>query len=93
MTEGKDKINIGKLKLFLPTSDDIFHWEVAMKMISDGSLNFTKKDEKTLQDSLNDFDSKEKQQVALKMAISFAVDDYLNRNRLKMVKSYEKELG
>lgn len=77
-----------RLKLFIPSVDDLFHWEVAMKLIADGTITFTKKDSKILEDYLNTIESKEQQQVALKMIISFAVDDYLSRNRFKMAKEY-----
>jgi hypothetical protein len=79
-----------RLKLILPELPELLHFRLGMKLINDGKLKFTKKDEEKLAEYLNNLESKELQEVAMRMIIAYSVDNYTALNRLKLVKKDEE---
>lgn len=89
MTDERKK-NPLKLKLYLPKVHELLQFKLGMKLIQDGKLKFTMKDEKILAEYLNNLDSKELQEVAMRMIIAYSVDNYTAINDLKLVKKDEE---
>lgn len=79
-----------RLKLILPDLNELLHFRLGMKLINDGKLKFTKKDEERLAEYLNSLESKELQEVAMRMIIAYSVDNYTAHNGLKLVKKDEE---
>lgn len=90
MTDVKKKQPL-KLKLYLPELSELLQFRLGMKLVQEGKLKFIKKDEERLAEYLNNLESKDLQDVAMKMIIAYSVDNYTAINGLKLVKKDDEE--